>query len=42
MNEPVFFLESVGAQLIINGAIRPNVQNVGNDAKTKLIHPNSR
>lgn len=25
MNEPVFFLESVGAQLIINGAIRPNV-----------------
>lgn len=25
MNEAVFFLESVGAQLIINGAIRPNV-----------------
>lgn len=25
INEPVFFLVSVGAQLIINGAIRPNV-----------------
>lgn len=42
MNEPIFFLESVGAQLIINGATRPNVQNVGNDARTKLIQPNSR
>jgi len=25
INEPVFFLESIGAQLIINGASRPNV-----------------
>lgn len=25
MKEPVFFLQSVGAQLIISGATRPNV-----------------
>jgi len=25
MNEPVLFLEPIGAQLIINGASRPNV-----------------